>query len=652
MGSALIAVGSCCTRCVTCFLSILYINMAPNYHKPCQELVQDLKDIANKLKIHSIESTDCTKSGHPTSCASIAEIMSVLFFHTMKYDVAEPRGANADRFILSKGHAAPILYAAWAEAGLFPVENLLNLRKITSDLEGHPTPRLSFVDVATGSLGQGLSIACGMAYAGKYFDKSDYKVFCVIGDGESAEGSVWEAFSFAGVKKLNNLCAIIDVNRLGQSEPTAFQHDMDTYKTRLESFGFNALVVDGHDVESLCKAFNEVGKTDRPTCLLAKTYKGQGFPGISDVENWHGKPLGAKSEDVISHLTAAIKNNGPHGIKIQVPTAVVPAVDIKNVRLSKAPKYNHGDGVATRAAYGTALAKLAENNPRVVAMDGDTKNSTFSNSILKVDPNRYVECYIAEQNLVGVGMGAACRDRAVVFCSTFAAFFTRAFDQLRMGAISQSNLNCVGSHAGVSIGEDGPSQMALEDLAMFRTIPTATVFYPSDAVSTERACELAANTKGICFIRTSRPATTVRYDNDHVFEIGKASVLKKSSSDAALVIGAAVTLEEAFLAAEELKNQGINVRIMDLFTIKPIDVKALVKNAKECGGKVVVVEDHYHAGGIGEAVLSALSTDLSCVSSFKHLAVDRVPRSGPSKQLLHMFGISAACIVDAVKEMQ
>jgi len=622
-----------------------------SYHKPGADIVQELKDLANKLRIHSVTSTNASNSGHPTSCASMAEVMSVLFFHTMRYDVADPRGANADRFILSKGHAAPILYAAWAEAGLFPTERLQDLRKIDSDLEGHPTPRLNFVDVATGSLGQGLSIACGMAYVGKYFDKSDYKTYCLIGDGESAEGSVWEAISFAGVKKLDNLCLVIDVNRLGQSEPTAFQHDMDVYRTRLQSFGFNALVVDGHDVESLCKAFHEVQSSDKPTAILAKTFKGQGFPGISDVENWHGKPLGAKSAEVLAHLQGLIKNSGPHNLKIKGPKAQVPTVDIRNVKLSQPPAYAQGEKVATRAAYGTALAKLAANNARVVAMDGDTKNSTFSNSMLKVDPNRYVECYIAEQNLVGVGMGAACRDRAVVFCSTFAAFFTRAFDQLRMGAISQSNLNCVGSHAGVSIGEDGPSQMALEDLAMFRTIPTATVFYPSDAVSTEKACELAANTKGICFIRTSRPATTVRYDNDAQFAVGKAHVLRQSPQDTVLIIAAAVTLEEAFTAADALALAGIHVRIMDLFTIKPIDTEAVVKNAKACGGRVMVVEDHYPEGGIGEAVLGALATDLGAVSCFKHLAVREVPRSGPSKKLMEMFGISAGCIEAAVKKM-
>ncbi|KAK3866153.1 hypothetical protein Pcinc_028291 [Petrolisthes cinctipes] len=620
------------------------------YHKPDASYLQELRDIGNKLRIHSVKATSASSSGHPTSCASMAEMMSVLFFHTMRYKVSEPRDASSDRFILSKGHAAPILYAAWAEAGLFSQDDLLNLRKIDNDLEGHPTPRLNFVDVATGSLGQGLSVACGMAYVGKYFDKASYRTYCLIGDGESAEGSIWEALSFAGIKKLNNLVAIFDINRLGQSEPTAFQHEMDVYRARLASFGFNALVVDGHDVEALCKAFHEAAQTkDKPTAILAKTYKGRGFPAIEDEENWHGKPLGGKAEEVIAHVQSQIKNAGPNNLVPQKPLhSDAPKVDISGIKLAT-PNYEKGSKVATRQAYGTALAKLAASNSRVVALDGDTKNSTFSNAMLKADPKRYIECFIAEQNLVGVGIGAACRDRTVAFVSTFAAFFTRAFDQLRMGAISQTNLNCVGSHAGVSIGEDGPSQMALEDLAMFRTIPTATVFYPSDAVSTERACELAANTPGICFIRTSRPVTAVIYDNNHKFEIGKANVVQSSGSDKVLVIGAAITLREAQTAADKLKEDGINVRIMDLFTIKPIDKDAIISNAKECGGRIIVVEDHYLEGGIGEAVMSAVAMERDII--VKQLAVPRVPRSGKCDELLDMFGISAACVVKAAKEI-
>lgn len=622
-----------------------------SYHKPEAKTIQELKDIANKLRIDSINATDASKSGHPTSCSSMAEIVSVLFFNTMRYKLSEPRDASSDRFILSKGHAAPILYSAWAEAGLFPVADLKNLRKFDSDLEGHPTPRLNFIDVGTGSLGQGLSVAAGMAYVGKYFDKASYRTYCLIGDGESAEGSIWEALSFASHYKLDNLCAIFDVNRLGQSEPTSIQHNMEVYRKRLDAFGFNAIVVDGHDVEELVKAFHEAQSTkDRPTAIIAKTFKGKNFPNIEDLENWHGKALGGNSDEVVKHLTTLIKNHGPLSIHPQKPlTDDAPIVDIKNIKLDTPPNYKDGDSIATRLAYGTALAKIAKNNSRVVAFDGDTKNSTFADKIKTVDPKRFVECFIAEQNLVGVATGAACRDRTVAFVSAFATFFTRAFDQIRMGAISQSNVNFVGSHCGVSIGEDGPSQMGLEDIALFRSIPGSTVFYPSDAVSTERAVELAANTKGICFIRTSRPNTSILYKNDEVISIGKSKIIKSSNDDKVLVIGAGITLHEAIKAANELNKSGINIRVLDPFTIKPIDAEGIISNAKECGGRIITVEDHYPEGGLGEAVASAVSLERNII--VKKLAVPKVPRSGPPSVLVDAFGISSRNIIAAVEEI-
>lgn len=623
----------------------------PTYHKPESKTIQELRDIAHKLRIHSITSTQASKSGHPTSCASIAEIMSVLFFNTMRYKISAPRDASSDRFILSKGHAAPILYAAWAEAGLFPTNDLMNLRKIDSDLEGHPTPRLNFVDVGTGSLGQGVAVACGMAYIGKNIDKADYRTYVLVGDGESAEGSIWESLHFAGHYKLDNLCVIFDVNRLGQSEPTSLQHQMEVYRKRLDAFGFNAIVVDGHDVEELCKAFFEASVTkDRPTAIVAKTFKGKHFPKIEDLENWHGKPLGENANGVIEHLQSLIRNGGP--IQIAPPSPQKESakkVNISNVQLATPPAYQLGESVATRLAYGTALAKIAMNNDRVIALDGDTKNSTFSDKLRKAFPERFIECFIAEQNLVGVAIGAACRDRTIAFVSTFATFFTRAFDQIRMGAISQTNVNFVGSHCGVSIGEDGPSQMGLEDIAMFRTIPGSTVFYPSDAVSTERAVELAANTKGVCFIRTSRPNTAVLYENNEPFQVGKAKVVKQSANDTVLLIGAGITLYEALNAATELEKSGVYARVLDLFTIKPIDKEAIVRNAAQCGGRIVVVEDHYKQGGIGEAVLSAVADQRNVV--VKHLGVEQVPRSGPPTVLIDMFGISARCVIAAVHDI-
>lgn len=616
-----------------------------------QEEFQALADIANRLRVHSVAATSTCKSGHPTSCSSIAEIMSVLFFHQMRYKVSAPRDPSSDRFVLSKGHAAPILYAAWAEAGLFPIADLQNLRKLGSDLEGHPTPRLNFIDVGTGSLGQGLAIAAGMAYVGKNFDKANYRVYCLIGDGESAEGSIWESIHFASHYKLDNLCLIVDVNRLGQSDPTSLAHDTATYRKRLEAFGFNAIVVDGHDIEELVKAFHSAATTkDRPTALIAKTFKGKNFPKIEDLDNWHGKPLGDHTEQVIQHLTSIIKNPGPLQLHPQKPLKDdAPEVDLTNIRLSAPPAYKLGEQVATRAAYGTALVKIAQNNPRVISLDGDMKNSTFSEKLKKYDPSRFIECFIAEQNLVGVAIGAACRDRTVAFVSTFATFLTRAFDQIRMGAISQTNVNFVGSHCGVSIGEDGPSQMGLEDLAMFRAIPGSTIFYPSDAVACERAVELAANTKGVTFIRTNRPNTPVVYSNDHVFQIGKAAILKKSNNDQVLVIGAGVTLHEAITAANDLATKGVHIRVLDPFTIKPIDKEAIIKNAKECGGRIITVEDHYPQGGIGEAVLSAVAEERNIV--VKLMAVPKVPRSGPPNALLDYYGINAKHIVSAVQEV-
>ncbi|KAL7307393.1 hypothetical protein TKK_0000578 [Trichogramma kaykai] len=620
-----------------------------NYHKPEAKTIAKLSDLANLLRIHSLEATQASKSGHPTSCSSMAEIMSVLFFHTMRYKVSEPRDASSDRFILSKGHAAPILYAAWAEAGLFPTKDLMNLRKLESDLEGHPTPRLNFVDVATGSLGQGLSVAAGMAYVGKYFDKASYRTYCLIGDGESAEGSIWEALAFASHYKLDNLCAIFDVNRLGQSEPTALQHNMEVYRKRVEAFGFNALVVDGHDVEELVKAFHEAAETKgRPTAIIAKTFKGKNFVnGIEDNFSWHGKPIvGESGQQVIKHLQAMIKSSS-FDRKIPAPVEDAPKVNIGNVKLDSQPSYKLGEQVATRVAYGTALAKIAKNNERVIGLDGDTKNSTYAEKIKGIDANRFVEGYIAEQNLVGVAIGAACRDRTVAFVSAFAAFFTRAFDQIRMGAISQTNVNFVGSHCGVSIGEDGPSQMALEDIAMFRSIPGSTVFYPSDAVSTERAVELAANTQGICFIRTSRPATPVIYKNDEPLAIGKGKLVLKHDNDQALVIGAGITLHESIKAADIVAKMGINVRVIDPFTVKPIDKELIIEHARACGGKIVVVEDHYMQGGLGEAVLEAVAEEAGIV--VRKVAVKEMPRSGKPDELLRRYGIDADSIAKQVE---
>uniref|UniRef100_A0A7N4P367 transketolase n=1 Tax=Sarcophilus harrisii TaxID=9305 RepID=A0A7N4P367_SARHA len=548
---------------------------------------------------------------HPTSCCSAAEIMSVLFFYTMKYKPTEPGNPSNDRFILSK--------------------------------------RLSFVDVATGSLGQGLGAACGMAYTGKYFDKASYRVYCLMGDGESSEGSVWEALAFASHYKLDNLVAIFDVNRLGQSEAAPLQHCTEIYQKRCEAFGWNTYVVDGHDVEQLCEIFWQATQVkNQPTAIVAKTFKGRGIPSIEDEEDWHGKPMPKDKVDfILKAIESQIQSN--KNLIPQPPVEDVPEINIMNVKMPSLPAYQIGDKVATRKAYGAALAKLGRVNDRVIALDGDTKNSTFSELFKKEHPERFIECFIAEQNMVSVALGCATRNRTIVFASTFGAFFTRAFDHIRMGAISQTNINLSGSHCGVSIGEDGPSQMALEDLAMFRTVPNCTVFYPSDAVSTEYAVHLAANTKGMCFIRTSRPDTSVIYSPFENFKIGQAKVIYQSADDKATVIGAGVTLHEALAAAVELSKEGISIRVIDLFTIKPLDRATILSSARVTEGHIITVEDHYKEGGIGEAVCAAVS-GMSDITVHQ-LAVSGVPRSGKPAELLDMFGISARYIVNAVKSV-
>uniref|UniRef100_A0A183CIM2 transketolase n=1 Tax=Globodera pallida TaxID=36090 RepID=A0A183CIM2_GLOPA len=518
--------------------------------------------------------------------------------------------------------------------------------KIDSDIEGHPTPRLNFIDVATGSLGQGLSCAAGMAYAGKYVDKASYRVYCLMGDGESAEGSVWEAAAFASFYKLDNLVTIVDVNRLGQSMETQLQHDIETYVQRFSAFGWNAIGLDGHDIPALLKAYENAKQVKgKPTAIIAKTLKGKGIEGVADLNNQHGKPVPKEKVDAIRAL---LKTNQRPQWNIPKPIADAPAVNlgIGSIAMSGPPQYKMGEKVATRQAYGNALLKLAEANKRVIALDGDISNSTFSNMVQKKLPDQFVQCYIAEQNLVGVGVGMACRGRLLPHISTFAAFFTRAGDQIRMGAVSFANVKFTGSHCGVSIGEDGPSQMALEDLALFRALPSSVVLYPSDAVSAERATELAANYIGITYTRVSRPATEVLYTSDEKFELGQCKVLRATSQDTILLVGAGVTLYECLKAHDLLKSNNVHVAVIDLFSVKPIDVATLTQQARRAGGKVLTVEDHYEAGGVGEAVCSALS-DLPDVR-VRCLCVRELPRSGPPEALIELYGISANAVVKAV----
>jgi transketolase len=606
--------------------------------------IELLKGIANQLRIHSITSTTAAGSGHPTSCCSAADVMATLFFGHMRYDAKNPHYHNNDRFILSKGHAAPLLYAAWAETGLFPTSELLKLRQFGCDLEGHPTPRLPFVDVATGSLGQGLSVGVGMALAAR-LDNLDYNTYVLLGDGEIAEGTVWEAASLAGVYKLNNLIALVDANRLGQSQATAFGHDIGVYRKRFEAFGWRVEDVDGHDIEEILEVLSGVGLNDQPLCIIAKTYKGAGVSFLQDKEGWHGRPL---NQEEAAKAIAELQPTAKSGIGVPIPApAQLPAPN--NTAPAGYPPINYkpGDPVATREAYGNALARIGEVDPRIVAVDGDTKNSTYAEKFFNKFPNRSTECFIAEQNMVGVATGFGARGK-VPFASTFACFFTRAFDQIRVAGISQTNLKLVGSHVGVSIGEDGPSQMALEDIAMMRTIAGSVVLYPCDAVSTEKMVEQMAQTKGVCFLRTSRPKTPVIYGNDEKFPIGGAKVVRQNAGDKATVVAAGVTLHEALKAADALKTEGIGITVIDAYSIKPLGIDIIKAAAQKTGNTVITVEDHYIEGGLGDAVAGELSVDGIKVHK---LAVTSLPRSGKPAELLAHFGIDAAAIVKKVKSL-
>jgi len=606
--------------------------------------IELLKGIANQLRIHSITSTTAAGSGHPTSCCSAADVAATLFFGHMRYDAKNPHYYNNDRFILSKGHAAPLLYAAWAETGLFPASELLKLRQFGSDLEGHPTPRLPFVDVATGSLGQGLSVGAGMALAAR-LDKLDYNTYVLLGDGEIAEGSVWEAASLAGIYKLNNLIAIVDANRLGQSQATAFGHDIGVYAKRFDAFGWRVEVIDGHDIEEIVEVLSGIGLDDKPLVLIAKTYKGAGVSFLQDQDGWHGKPL---NKDEAARAIAELQPSSKSGIGVPIPAPnQLPAPN--NTAPASYPPLNYkiGDKVATREAYGTALARIGEVDRRVVAMDGDTKNSTYAEKFFKKFPDRSTECYIAEQNMVGVATGFGTRGK-VPFASTFATFFTRAADQIRVAGISQANLKLAGSHVGVSIGEDGPSQMGLEDLALMRAIVGNVVLYPSDAVSTEKLVEQMALVKGICFLRTSRPKSPVIYNNDESFPVGGAKVLRQNAGDKATVVAAGVTLHEALKAADALKAEGIGITVIDAYSIKPLGKKEILAAAQKTNSTVITVEDHYSEGGLGDAVAGELSVDGVKVHK---LAVNGLPRSGKAEELLAHFGIDAAAIVKKVKSL-
>ncbi len=586
--------------------------------------------------------------------------MAALFFSEMRYDPRDPQNPDNDRFVLSKGHAAPILYAAWAEVGFITRDDLLMLRRLDSDLEGHPTPRLPFVDVATGSLGQGICAAIGIALNARRI-ASEYRTYALLGDGESAEGSVWEAAEVAASNRLDSLCGITDVNGLGQSGPSIWDHDMEAYASRWSGFGWHAIVVDGHDVTALLNAFEEARRTKgRPTMVLARTVKGKGISIAEGKPGWHGKAFkkGGELDAVIKELESQLvpedeaarppegprsrrggPDDGRRGGPLGPPTIGPPRKGTVGT-----PSYTIGDSVATREAYGAGLAKLGQDDDRIVALDGDVKNSTFSEKFKEQHPDRFYENYIAEQVMIGSAMGLASRG-AIPFPSTFAAFLTRAYDFIRMAAISNLNIKMAGSHAGVSIGEDGPSQMALEDLAMMRAQPNMTVLYPCDGVSTERLLELMAYHPGPAYMRTSRPKTPVIYGPDERFAIGGLKVLRQGANDVATVIGGGITVFEALKAYDELQTRGIGIRVVDLYSLQPIDSRSLLGCARATNGRLITVEDHYAAGGIGDAVASAVAGSGFTV---ERLCVQEIPRSGTPEELVDRYGISARHIVAAV----
>jgi transketolase len=602
--------------------------------------IDTLKEKGRRLRILSLKATTEAGSGHPSSCLSAADVMSVIFFNEMRFDPKDPRNPGNDRFVLSKGHAAPLLWAAYAEAGVISQNDALSLRRLDSNFEGHPTPRMPWVDVATGSLGQGLSAGLGNALAAR-LDKISYETYVLLGDGECAEGSVWEAAALACYYKTSNLYAVIDVNGLGQSQRTMDQFDVDKFANKFRAFGWFALTVDGHNYTEILEAFQRCRRDggSQPRVLVAKTFKGKGVSMLENRDGWHGKPV--PKQDLPKALEELSKPLGPNEFTPNPRTGFsLPSIDSK---AEIAVTRKKGDGVATREAYGDALVKLADHDPRLIALDGDTKNSTYSEKLLKAHPDQFLEMFIAEQNMVGVATGLAARGK-IPFVSTFACFLTRAFDQIRMAGVSRSNVKVCGSHAGVSIGEDGPSQMGLEDIAMFRPIPESVVLYPSDAVSAERLVAAAARHRGICYIRTTRPKTPVIYGNDEQFPIGGSKIVRQSPKDRVTVIAAGITVHEALKAASQLEST-TPIRVIDAYSVKPIDAQSILKAAKDTGGRIIVVEDHYEEGGLGDAVLDAVGNQAKVLK----LAVREIPRSGPPEALLEKYGISANHIVEAVK---
>jgi transketolase len=602
------------------------------------------RQIARQLRADSIRSSTAAGSGHPTSSLSAADLMAVLLAGHLRYDWSQPKDPANDHLIFSKGHASPLVYAMFRAAGVIDDAELLTFRKFGSPLQGHPTPILPWVDVATGSLGQGMPIAVGMGLAAQRLWKAPFHIWTLVGDSESAEGSIWEAFDLGSHEGTNKVTPILDVNRLGQRGPTELEWDTDAYAARIQAFGWHALVVDGHDVAQIDEALARARDAQRPTAIIARTVKGKGVSFLEDKPGWHGKALSA---DEAKKALAEIGNEPSRTFETNKPAPWRPPQPAANAPSLK----TYTEPVATRKAYGDALAALCVANGAVVSLDAEVSNSTHADEVKKVAPDQFFEMFIAEQKLVAAAVGMQVIGLRP-FASTFAAFLTRAYDFIRMAAISQANIRLSGSHAGVSIGEDGPSQMALEDLAMMRAVHGSTVLYPSDGNQTAKLVAAMADLKGIVYMRTTRANTPILYGANEQFPVGGSKIVRGGGTDDRVtVVAAGITLHESVKAADALEKSGLKIRVIDLYSVKPIDAKALGAAVNATGGRLVVVEDHWPEGGIGEAVLAALAGDRVSAVRFVHLAPREMPGSGKPAELLHAAGIDADCIEKAVRAL-
>ncbi|MDA0566456.1 transketolase [Streptomonospora sp. S1-112] len=600
-----------------------------------------LTELAQQLRVDAVRAADAAGSGHPTSSMSAADLIAVLAADHLRYDFDAPDHSGNDHLIFSKGHASPLLYALYKACGAITDDELLRYRKLGSPLEGHPTPRLPWVDVATGSLGQGLPVGAGIALAGARFDRLPYRVWVLCGDSELAEGSVWEALEYAGQERLANLTAILDINRLGQRGPTRHGWDLDAYRRRVAAFGWHTVEVDGHDPEAISAAYREARETtDRPTAVIARTVKGQGVSGVADKEGAHGKPV-PDAEEAIAEL------GGRRDLRIEVarPTSGGASQRPGGTQVDL-PVYQPGEEVATRDAFGKAVAALGDGRPDVVVLDGEVADSTRTKAFADAHPDRFVELYIAEQQLVATAVGLQVRGYTP-YAATFAAFFSRAYDFVRMAAVSGADINLVGSHAGVSIGEDGPSQMGLEDIASLRAVHNSVVLHPCDANSTARLTAGMAEHRGVSYLRTLRGETPVLYGPDEGFHIGGSKVLRSSADDRATVVAAGATVHEALAAADALAADGIAVRVIDAYSIKPVDAATLRAAARETGC-VVTVEDHWPEGGLGDAVLDVFADTRTMPRTMK-LAVSGMPASATPEEQRREAGIDAGAVEAAVR---